>query len=138
MDVVAVQRMLDGRTLNPSSEDRMLGTVLLETVSDRVPFWLPSTQRDNAEGEKNRDQTRGHSSVLRLPRPLHKGLTGTLHPSPAQKLGQRVCRVLLPLAGQENECSKNRLRFLEADVDLVAKAASLPFSSAVGTPESLR
>jgi hypothetical protein len=33
--------MLDGRTLNPSSEDRTLGTVLLETVSDRVPFWLP-------------------------------------------------------------------------------------------------
>jgi hypothetical protein len=77
-------------------------------------------------------------AFLRLSCPRHKCLAGLLHPSPAQKLRKRVGGVLLSIAGRENERHENRLRLLGADVDLVAKAASLPFSSAVGTPESLR
>jgi hypothetical protein len=48
---------------------------------------------------------------------------GRSNPSPAEELGERERSVGLPLASEQNERRENGLSFLEAHVDLSAKAA---------------
>lgn len=64
------------------------------------------------------DRVEQHSGVLRLTRPRDKCLAGTFQRTLAKELGQRVCGVLLPLAGEKNE----RVRTLTRPAQQAEKA----------------
>ena len=64
-----------------------------------------------------------HGPVLRPPRPRDKSLAGTLEPAPAQKVSKRERRIALSFTRHRSQRRKDRLRLLEAQVDLSAESS---------------